>query len=80
VVFIDADYKGKDPYCTLVEKGDKLVVNVNYDYSDKKPKSYTAWYIELDHSPKATNITTTETFLIDTDPEGSRGTSTYIYH
>ncbi len=78
VVFIDAEYKGKDPYCTLVEKGDKLVVNVNYDYTDKKPKSYTAWYIELDHSPKATNITTTEVFLIDTDPETSRGTSTSI--
>jgi hypothetical protein len=78
VVFISADYKGKDPYCTLVEKGNKLVVNVNYDYSDKKPKSYTTWYIELDHTPKTANVTSTEVFLVDTDPETSRGTSTSI--
>jgi hypothetical protein len=78
MVFIDADYKGKDPYCTLVESATKLVVNVNYDYTEKKPKSYTTWYIELDHTPKTANITKTETFLVDTDPIASRGTETSV--
>ena len=73
----------KNPDAPLVEtpkeKGNVLTINYDYDFSMETPESCDVWYIELDYtSPTVGNITKIKSFMINLDPETSRGTSTDV--
>ncbi|OOG76579.1 hypothetical protein [Flavobacterium sp. A45] len=73
----------KNPDAPLVEtpkeKGNILTINYDYDFSMETPETCDVWYVELDYtSPTVENITKIESFMINLDPETSRGTSTDV--
>lgn len=73
----------KNPDAPLVEtpkeKGNVLKINYDYDFSMETPESCDVWYVELDYtSPTVGNITEIKSFMINLDPQTSRGTSTQV--
>jgi hypothetical protein len=61
------------------EKGNVLTINYDYDFSMETPETCDVWYVELDYtSPTVGNINKIESFMINLDPEASRGTSTTL--
>jgi len=61
------------------EKDGVLTINYDYDFSMETPETCDVWYIELDYtSPTLGNINKIESFMINLDPEASRGTSTTL--
>ena len=43
------------------------------------PETCDVWYVELDYtSPTVANITKIKSFMINLDPETSRGTETHV--
>ena len=73
----------KNPEAPLVEapkeKGNVLTINYDYDFSMDTPETCDVWYVELDYtSPTVGNINKIESFMINLDPETSRGTTTNI--
>lgn len=61
------------------ESGTVLTMNYDYDFSEKTPETCDVWYVEVDYSSdNVANITTIESFMINLDPEGSRGTETGV--
>jgi hypothetical protein len=62
-----------------VEKDGVLTINYDYDFSMETPETCDVWYVELDYtSPTVGNINKIESFMVNLDPETSRGTSTVI--
>lgn len=62
-----------------VEKDGVLTINIDYDFSMETPETCDVWYIELDYtSDTVGNINKIKSFMINLDPEGSRGTSTEV--
>lgn len=62
-----------------VEKDGVLTINIDYDFSMETPETCDVWYIELDYtSDTVGNINKVQSFMINLDPEGSRGTSTEV--
>lgn len=62
-----------------VEKDGVLTINYDYDFSMETPETCDVWYIELDYtSDTVGNINKVQSFMINLDPEGSRGTSTEV--
>ncbi len=62
-----------------VEKDGVLTINYDYDFSMETPETCDVWYIELDYtSDTVGNINKIKSFMINLDPEGSRGTSTEV--
>ncbi|MBW4359741.1 hypothetical protein [Flavobacterium taihuense] len=62
-----------------VEKDGVLTINYDYDFSMETPETCDVWYVELDYtSPTVGNITKIESFMVNLDPETSRGTSTQV--
>jgi hypothetical protein len=62
-----------------VEKDGVLTINYDYDFSMETPETCDVWYVELDYtSPTVGDITKIKSFMINLDPEGSRGTTLMI--
>lgn len=64
---------------TPVEKDGVLTIHYDYDFSDETPETCDVWYVELDYTSETVgNITKIESFMVNLDPETSRGTSTDV--
>lgn len=64
---------------TPTEKGSTLTMNYDYNFSEETPVSCNVWYVEVDYtSDTVSNINKIESFMINLDPETSRGTNTEI--
>jgi hypothetical protein len=73
----------KNPDAPLVEtpkeKGNVLTINYDYDFSMETPETCDVWYVELDYtSDTVGNITKIESYMVNLDPETSRGTTTIV--
>ncbi len=57
------------------ESGNVLTMNYDYDFSEVTPETCDIYYIEVDYTSETVeNITTIESFMVNLDPETSRGT------
>lgn len=64
---------------TPIETGTTLTMNYDYDFSEVTPETCDVYYIEVDYtSDTVGNITEIESFMINEDPETSRGTTTNL--
>ena len=64
---------------TPTENGTVLTMNYDYDFSEETPETCDVWYVEVDYtSDTVGTITTVESFMINVDPETSRGTVTGV--
>jgi hypothetical protein len=62
-----------------VEKDGVLTINYDYDFSMETPETCDVWYVELDYtSPTVGDINKIESFMVNLDPETSRGTTTQV--
>jgi hypothetical protein len=61
------------------ESGTVLTMNYDYDFSEVTPETCDVWYVEVDYiSDTVGDITTIMSYMINLDPEGSRGTETKV--
>lgn len=61
------------------ESGNVLTMNYDYDFSEVTPETCDVYYIEVDYTSETVeNITTIESFMVNLDPETSRGTTTNL--
>ena len=61
---------------TPIESGNVLTMNYDYNFSEETPETCDVYYIEVDYiSDTVANITEIKSFMINLDPEGSRGTT-----
>ena len=64
---------------TPTENGTVLTMNYDYDFSEETPETCDVWYVEVDYtSDTVGDITTVESFMVNLDPETSRGTVTAV--
>ncbi|QBN18742.1 hypothetical protein [Flavobacterium nackdongense] len=64
---------------TPTESGDTLTINFDYDFSEVTPETCDVYYIEVDYtSETVANIKTIISYMINEDPQGSRGTETEV--
>lgn len=64
---------------TPVEKDGVLTINYDYDFSIETPETCDVWYVELDYTSETVkNITTIKSYMVNLDPETSRGTETRV--
>lgn len=62
-----------------VEKDGVLTINYDYDFSMETPETCDVWYVELDYtSPTVADIKTIMSYMVNLDPETSRGTTTEV--
>jgi hypothetical protein len=62
-----------------VEKDGVLTINYDYDFSMETPETCDVWYVELDYtSPTVGDIKTIMSYMVNLDPETSRGTTTQV--
>jgi len=62
-----------------VEKDGVLTINYDYDFSMDTPETCDVWYVELDYtSTTVGDITTIMSYMVNLDPETSRGTETSV--
>ena len=61
------------------EKGNTLTINYDYDFSMETPETCDVWYVELDYTSETVgDIKSIMSYMINLDPEGSRGTETGV--
>lgn len=64
---------------TPVEAGNTLTMNYDYNFSEVTPETCDVYYIEVDYTSETVgNISEIVSFMINEDPEGSRGTETIV--
>ncbi|VXB51573.1 conserved hypothetical protein [Flavobacterium sp. 9R] len=64
---------------TPIENGNVLTMNYDYNFSEETPETCDVYYIEVDYtSETVADITTIMSYMINLDPEGSRGTETVV--
>lgn len=64
---------------TPIESGNVLTMNYDYNFSEATPETCDVYYIEVDYtSDTVADITTIMSYMINLDPEGSRGTETGV--
>lgn len=64
---------------TPIESGNVLTMNYDYNFSEETPETCDVYYIEVDYtSDTVGDITTIMSYMINLDPEGSRGTETKV--
>ncbi len=64
---------------TPTESGNTLNMNYDYDFSEVTPETCDVYYIEVDYSSETVgDITTVMSFMVNLDPETSRGTETGV--
>jgi hypothetical protein len=62
-----------------VEKDGVLTINYDYYFSDETPETCDVYYVELDYtSDTVGDITTIMSYMVNLDPETSRGTKTDV--
>jgi hypothetical protein len=78
-LYINSDNPDMPLVETPTEKGNVLTINYDYDFSMETPETCDVWYVELDYtSDTVGDITTIMSYMINLDPETSRGTSTGV--
>lgn len=64
---------------TPTENGNVLTMNYDYNFSEETPETCDVYYIEVDYtSDTVGDITTIMSYMVDLDPETSRGTETVV--
>lgn len=64
---------------TPTESGDTLTINFDYDFSEVTPETCDVYYIEVDYTSETVgNIKSIVSYMINEDPQGSRGTETGV--
>lgn len=64
---------------TPIESGNVLTMNYDYNFSEETPETCDVYYIKVDYiSDTVANITEIKSFMINLDPEGSRGTTLMV--
>lgn len=64
---------------TPSESGNTLTMNYDYDFSEVTPETCDVYYIEVDYtSDTVGDITTVMSYMVNLDPETSRGTTTEV--
>ena len=64
---------------TPIESGNVLTMNYDYNFSEETPETCDVYYVEVDYmSDTVANITEIKSFMINLDPEGSRGTTLMV--
>jgi len=64
---------------TPTESENTLTLNYDYNFSEVTPETCDVYYIEVDYTSETVgNIKEIESFMINEDPETSRGTVTVI--
>ena len=64
---------------TPTENGNVLTMNYDYNFSEATPETCDVYYVEVDYtSDTVGNITEIESFMVNEDPETSRGTKTGV--
>lgn len=64
---------------TPIESGNVLTMNYDYNFSEETPETCDVYYVEVDYtSDTVGDITTIMSYMINLDPEGSRGTETVV--
>ena len=64
---------------TPIESGNVLTMNYDYNFSEATPETCDVYYVEVDYtSDTVGNITEIESFMVNEDPETSRGTVTGV--
>jgi hypothetical protein len=62
-----------------VEKDGVLTINYDYNFSMETPETCDVWYVELDYTSKTVgDIRTIMSYMVNLDPETSRGTETSV--
>ena len=78
-LYINSDDSVPPTIIMPTEDGTVLTMNYSYNFSEVTPESCDVWYVEVDYSSdNVANINKIESFMIDIDPETSRGTSTVL--
>jgi hypothetical protein len=78
-LYINSKNPDKPLVETPKEEGNVLKINYDYDFSMDTPETCDVWYVELDYtSPTVKNITTIMSYMVNLDPETSRGTTTHV--
>jgi hypothetical protein len=66
---------------TPIESGNVLTMNYDYNFSEETPETCDVYYIEVDYtSDTVSDITKIMSYMVDLDPETSRGTTTEVTH
>nr|WP_315251232.1 hypothetical protein [uncultured Flavobacterium sp.] len=61
------------------EKDGVLTINYDYDFSMDTPETCDVWYVELDYTSETVgDIKTIMSYMVNLDPETSRGTETRV--
>lgn len=61
------------------ESGNTLTMNYDYDFSEVTPETCDVYYVEVDYTSETVgDITNVESFMVNLDPETSRGTTTNL--
>jgi hypothetical protein len=64
---------------TPTESGNTLTMNYDYNFSEVTPETCDVYYIEVDYTSETVgNISEIVSYMINEDPEGSRGTETIV--
>lgn len=64
---------------TPTESGNTLTMNYDYDFSEVTPETCDVYYIEVDYtSETVSDITSVMSYMVNLDPETSRGTETGV--
>lgn len=61
------------------EKDGVLTINYDYDFSMETPETCDVWYVELDYTSETVeSIKTVMSYMVNLDPETSRGTEVNV--
>lgn len=61
------------------ESGTTLTMNYDYDFSEVTPETCDVYYIEVDYTSETVgDITNVMSYMVNLDPETSRGTTTTV--
>jgi hypothetical protein len=78
-LYMNSDVPVAPIVVTPTENGTVLTMNYDYDFSEVTPETCDVWYVEVDYTSETVkDITTIESYMINLDPETSRGTTTQV--
>lgn len=64
---------------TPTESGNTLTMNYDYDFSEVTPETCDVYYVEVDYTSETVgDITNVMSYMVNLDPETSRGTNTEV--
>jgi hypothetical protein len=78
-LYMNSDVPVPPIVVTPTESGTVLTMNYDYDFSEVTPETCDVWYVEVDYtSDTVGDITTIMSYMVNLDPETSRGTKTAV--